>query len=185
MEREKLYQVRFGGLGGQGVITGCRILGDALSMDGYNVLQTQAFGIEARGGAACGEVLYSHAEINKLRVTSSDILLALSASALDTYADRTREGSFIIYDSHMIPDVRTFEGRVVFHAPFTEIAHRELGGDIYTNLVALGFVNALTGAASLDSLKQALATQIKANFDNNFRAIQRGYEACADLTAGV
>lgn len=176
MDNKKLFQVRFAGLGGQGVITGCRILGDALAIDGYKVLQTQAYGIEARGGAACGEVLYSGGEINRLRVVRSDILLALSRSALDAYVGGTEEDSYVIYDSHLITEPVILENRRVFCAPFTEIAHSELGGDIYTNLIALGFVNAVTKAASPESLREALATQISANFDNNYRAVLRGCE---------
>ena len=55
---ERIYEICLGGIGGQGVMLMAKIMGEALSNDGYNVLQTQAHGIEARGGISYGEVLY-------------------------------------------------------------------------------------------------------------------------------
>lgn len=176
MEKNKLYQVRFGGTGGQGVIKACSILGDALAIEGYNVLQTQSHGIEVRGGASCGEVLYSLDEINKLSVTTADILLALCPAALTTYAAKTNPGSMIVYDSSMIEEAVSCDGRTVFSAPFTEIARQELGGTRNVNLVSLGFVCAVSKCVSRESLYEALAAQLPKGLENNWKAILRGYE---------
>ncbi len=176
MEKNKLYQVRFGGTGGQGVIKASSILGDALAIEGYNVLQTQSHGIEVRGGASCGEVLYSLSEVNKLNVTTSDILLALCPAAITTYAGKTNPGSMIIYDSHTITEPVCCDGRAVYCAPFTEIARQELGGTRNVNLISLGFVCALSKAVSKDSLYEALATQLPKGLENNWKAVLRGYE---------
>lgn len=176
MEKNRLYQIRFGGTGGQGVIKACSILGDALAIEGYNVLQTQSHGIEVRGGASCGEVLYSHGEINKLNVTVSDVLLALCPAALTTYAEKTKPGSIIVYDSHMITEAVNCDGRTVYSAPFTEIARQELGGTRNVNLVSLGFVCAVSKMISKDSLYEALEDQLPKGLENNWRAVIRGYE---------
>lgn len=175
-ENQQIYQVRLGGLGGQGVITGCRILGDALSMDGYNVLQTQSYGIEARGGASCGEVLYGRGEINSLRVKTPDIFLAMSESALEAYQTTVKPGGFIFYDSYLVKaSVEAAEHRV-FGAPFTEIALTEMGKDLYANLIALGFINTIAKVVSAEHLEMALAEQIRSNQENNLKALRRGYQ---------
>uniref|UniRef100_UPI0025BE497D 2-oxoacid:acceptor oxidoreductase family protein n=1 Tax=Desulfonatronospira sp. TaxID=1962951 RepID=UPI0025BE497D len=47
------FEVRLSGLGGQGILTLGRIMGQALALDhGYEVTQTQSYGPEARGGAS-------------------------------------------------------------------------------------------------------------------------------------
>ena len=42
-------EIRFGGSGGQGVVFAALVLGRAAVLDGRNVIQTQAYGAEARG----------------------------------------------------------------------------------------------------------------------------------------
>ena len=58
MEQDRI-EMRFCGFGGQGVVLGSIIYGTALAKEGFNVIQSQVYGIEARGGASSGEVIYS------------------------------------------------------------------------------------------------------------------------------
>ena len=51
---DQRYEIRIAGSGGQGVILAAVIVGEALALyeEGLNVVQTQAYGPEARGGAS-------------------------------------------------------------------------------------------------------------------------------------
>ena len=50
--------IRFGGFGGQGIITASYIIGIAGVMhEGKDALQTQSFGTQARGGQCRAEVM--------------------------------------------------------------------------------------------------------------------------------
>ena len=170
-----LYQIRLAGLGGQGVVLASRILGDALSREGYNVLQTQAYGIEARGGASCGEVLYGTAEINSLRVTAPDILLALSPAALTAYRAQVPPSGLIFYDTYMIKTGCEDADRRVYGLPFTNLALSNLGSDMYTNIIALGFMNGIAGIVSRKNLEDAVEEQVQGQKANNMTALQLGY----------
>jgi 2-oxoglutarate ferredoxin oxidoreductase subunit gamma len=173
---ERIYEICLGGIGGQGVMLMAKIMGEALSNDGYNVLQTQAHGIEARGGISYGEVLYGHGEINRLCVTKPDILLALSESALSAYAGKVPENGYIFYDTYMIKDKYRDNLHKIYGAPFTEIAIKELGSAIYANLIAMGFINGITKIINPVILQGALQVCVKSNKKNNCKALQRGYE---------
>lgn len=173
---ERIYEICLGGIGGQGVMLMAKIMGEALSNDGYNVLQTQAHGIEARGGLSYGEVLYGHGEINKLCVTKPDILLALSESALTSYGQKAPEGGYVFYDSYIIKKDYKDPKRKVYGAPFTEIAIKELQSPIYANLIAMGFINGITRIIHPDNLKSALSGYVKSNKEINLKALQLGYE---------
>ena len=86
MEQDRI-EMRFCGFGGQGVVLGSVIYATALAKEGYNVVQSQVYGIEARGGASSGEAMYSDKPIHHLHVTQPDILLAMSQKALDKFID--------------------------------------------------------------------------------------------------
>jgi len=76
-------EVRICGLGGQGVVLAGQILGKAAVYDGWNVVQTQSYGAEARGTTAKSEVIISDGPIGFPMVRKCDILIAMSQEALD------------------------------------------------------------------------------------------------------
>jgi 2-oxoglutarate ferredoxin oxidoreductase subunit gamma len=176
MEDEKIYQVRLGGSGGQGVVLASKILGEALSREGYNVLQTQAYGIEARGGASCGEVLYGNCEINYLRVVAPDILLGLNQKALNEYIKDVHEGGFVLCDTSNMEAPFTDKRFKVFGAPLTDIAVSEMGNSMYLNIIALGFINGITKMVSPENLEAAVEKCFGVKIGNNLEALQRGYQ---------
>ena len=52
-------EVRFGGLGGQGLVTLGSVLAEAGARRGLRVAASQAYGSAARGGATCADVILS------------------------------------------------------------------------------------------------------------------------------
>jgi len=180
MDENKVYQVCFAGIGGQGVLLCARILGMALSAQGMEVIQTQSHGIEARGGASTGEVIYGHREINRLRANVPDVLLALSESALESYKDAGPKGAFVIYDSYMVKKPYQDPERKIYSAPFTAMAIEEFGNDTNTNLIALGFVNKVTGLVPEDVLFQAVDEQMKSK-ESCRKAVMMGIKKAEEL----
>ena len=72
-------EICLSGSGGQGLILAGIILAEAAGIyDGLEVVQTQSYGPEARGGASRSEVIISEEEIDYPKVIKSDILLALT-----------------------------------------------------------------------------------------------------------
>ena len=59
-EESTIIDVRFGGVGGQGIVLAGRLLGKAASLyDGKDAVVTQSYGPEARGGASRADVVIS------------------------------------------------------------------------------------------------------------------------------
>ena len=72
------YQVRFGGVGGQGIVLVARLLGKAAALfDGKEAVSTQTYGPEARGGAARADVVISDTAVDYPFVTEADALAGL------------------------------------------------------------------------------------------------------------
>ncbi len=96
-----LYQeLRLSGSGGQGLILAGIILAEAALHDGKNVVQSQSYGPEARGGGASkSEVIISDAPIYYPKVNKCDILLSLTQKACDKYIDSLKAGGILILDN--------------------------------------------------------------------------------------
>jgi 2-oxoglutarate ferredoxin oxidoreductase subunit gamma len=177
MSKKKMVkEIRFSGSGGQGLILAGITLAKAAVEDGLNVTQTQSYGPESRGGYSRADVVISNEDINYPEATSLDILLSLTQEACDKYIfDLKREGVLICDTSHVknisIVNDNTYE------VPFTEIAQKELGSEMPTNILSLAFVVKITGVVSVESLESAIRSSIKPAFvDLNIKAMKLGFK---------
>jgi 2-oxoglutarate ferredoxin oxidoreductase subunit gamma len=179
-------QIRFGGSGGQGLITAGVILAEAAMLDGRNVVQTQTYGPEARLGSSKAEVIISGSDIAYPEVTVPDVLMCLSAEAAKKYVPKVHAKTLVILDSTNIGGDLQSGGRV-FRLPITETAVRT-GTKVVSNTVALGVMNALASVVSREALAQAVAARVPAKFrELNARALLAGEElarsVCPTATA--
>ena len=157
-EMKSFYGVRLGGSGGQGLITAGMILGEASALfDNKNVVQTQSYGPEARGGACKAELIISEQGINYPKPVKTDILLALSQPAYDKYIKDTKEDGVVIVDSSL---VKYQKGKGVYPIPITKLAAEEVGLKVTANVVALGIICSLTKVVSYEALERALLSRI-------------------------
>lgn len=172
-------EIRLAGTGGQGQVLAAIILANAAALhDGYNVVQTQDYGPESRGGSSKAEVIITDGEIDYPKVTRPDILLAMSQEAFHRYAGSVREGGLIIADTTWVKDTAVpTPGRVV-GIPLTAIARDKVGKALVANVVALGALTALTDAVSFEAVEKAVLARVPRGTEElNRRALRAGFEA--------
>jgi len=113
-------EIRLGGEGGQGMILAGIILAEAAAIyDGKNVVQSQSYGPEARGGASKAEVIISDEEIDFPEVIQADILIALSQEAYDKHSSDLKTGGLLIIDTE---NVEAVENDDAVKLPITSLA---------------------------------------------------------------
>ena len=177
------FEVRLSGAGGQGLILAATVLADAAIATGREVLQTQSYGPEARGGASKAEIIVSEAEIDFPEVTAPDVTLCLSQEAFDSYAAETRPGGVVVFDEGLVAPQPIAKVRLV-GLPFSDLAERELGKVVVANTIALGALLETTGIVSADQVRDSLERLLPARFvELNFRALALGMAACASSAA--
>ncbi len=173
------YEVRLAGTGGQGAILAGIILAEAAIREGKNVVQTQSYGPEARGGASRSEVVISEQEIDYPKVLEPDITLCMSQEACDRYGNQTREGGLLILDADHVnraPTTRAVRVRL------TSLAREETGRGITANVIALGLLTGLTGIVSRESLEHAVRAHApRGTEDLNLRALAAGYQEAQQI----
>ena len=168
-------EVRFAGFGGQGVILAGVVLGTAaVSFDGKTAVQTQSYGAEARGGGARSELIISDQPIIYPRVTSPDVMVAMSAQAVKKYHDDLKKGALLIVDSDLVKEIPR-KDLEEFHVPATEMAGKELGRVLVANMVMLGALVTLTGIVSHSAVKKAIELTVpKGTAELNLKAFDKG-----------
>ena len=172
-----MWEVRFSGFGGQGIVRCALISGKALSMyDNKFATMTQSFGPEARGGACSSQLVVSESRIQYPYVTNPGVLIALSQDAFNKYEPQLRDGGVLIYEEDLVK-AGDDNGRVQrYPAPVTRIAE-EIGNRLFANLVTLGVFSAITGIVSPEAMKKALPGLVPDRFlDVNKKAFDKGYE---------
>jgi len=182
-ERDWL-EIRFGGTGGQGVILMGVILAMAATRDHRQVVQTQSYGPEARGGYSRSDVIISDRAIDYPQLAGVDLLVALSQEAASGYIGQLRPDGVFIYDSEKVAEPPAFKGRS-FGVPFTRLAIEATGRVQTTNVLTLGAVVAITGVVSIESLRKAVMEMVpKGTEEVNGKALARGLSVSPDECSG-
>lgn len=168
-------ELRLTGSGGQGLILAGIILAEAALYDGMNVVQSQSYGPEARGGASKAEVIISKDEINYPKVNNCDIMLTLTQVACDKYIKSLKPGGILIMDKSL-NNILERNDITVYRVPILETAANKLGKPMVANIVALGSIYELTKVVTKDSLERAVCDRVPRGTEElNKRALEEGF----------
>lgn len=168
-------EIRLAGEGGQGMILAGIILSEAAAIyDGKQVVQSQSYGPEARGGASKAEVIISEDPIDFPEVLQADILIALSQEAYDKYAGDLKAEGLLIVDADNVKDACPENAICI---PITSTSLETTGRAITANTVALGILAALTGIVSKEAISEAVAARApKGTKEINLKALEAGFK---------
>ena len=172
-----MIQVRFAGLGGQGIILMGEILGEAAVIEKKFVGQTSTYGSEARGSACKSDVVISDSWIDYPEVTEADVLACMSQGAYEQHKPKINPSTGIIFfDS---PMVKADPSSSLQHIPVpaTEKALKEIGNQMVANMILLGAVVKALGLVKEESLRQVVSNRILPSFlELNMRALALGID---------
>ncbi len=170
------WRIRFGGVGGQGIVLAGRLLGKAAALhDDKEAVATQTYGPEARGGASRTDVIISDEPVDYPFVLEADVLAVLFPEAYVKYRDCLAPDGLMIVDTGLVtPDE---DEKNVCGLAATEIAEK-LGNRVVTNVVVLGYLVEKTGCVSREALEAAIRSTVKAKvIDLDMRALEAGARA--------
>jgi len=174
------YEMRFSGSGGQGMILATVMLAEAIgATDDRNVVQSQSYGPEARGGASKSDVVISANEIFYPKAMQLDFLLVMTQESMDKYYSDLKEGGILVVDTTLVTDIPTDN---YYGLPFTRLAREEAGHIMVANVIALAAIAEITGIISKDALTAAVLKRApKGTEEKNKKAIEIGFAEAAKL----
>ncbi len=172
-----MKQIRLSGSGGQGVILAAIILAEAAVLEGKYAIQTQAYGPEARGGASKAEVIIAEERVAYPKVTSPDIVLALNQESCDKFGSNLKKGDILIVDTTFVQELPETEAEIV-KVPITELARKELGRELFSNIIALGALVGATQVVEREFIEKAVLARVpKGTEEKNMKALELGFSA--------
>lgn len=179
---EDRFEMRLSGSGGQGMILASVIFAEAIGKsDNRNVVQTQSYGPEARGGASKSDVVISENEIYYPKAMKLDLLLTMTQESLDKYYGDLKDNGTLIVDTTLVTEFPTDN---YYGLPFTQLAKEEAGHVMVANVIALAAIAELTGAVSREALTAAVLNRApRGTEEKNKKAIDIGFTEAAKLKA--
>jgi len=172
---EERYELRISGSGGHGVILAAIMLAEATAYDPrLNVVQTQSYGPEARGGASRADVVISTSDIYHPKTMKLDLLMAFTQEACDKYYQDLKPNGILIVDSNMVTKV-PFKNSYAF--PFMRTAREQVGHIMVANVIALGVIVELTGLIAPESIREVVGRRApKGTEERNLQALEIGFD---------
>ncbi len=179
-------EIKFGGLGGQGVILSGMIVGKAASLyDNLHATMTQAFGPEARGSACSAQLVVSQEPILYPYVTRPDILVTMSQDAYNKFGPELRDGGLLLIEEELVQTGALQRGIRSYGIPATRIAET-LGRPMVLNIVMVGFFAAIARLVNADAMRKAVETSVPSGTEQlNLAAFDQGFEHGSKLLAAA
>ncbi len=155
--------LKLAGAGGDGAQTAALLLTRMAINEGLDSTHIPSYGPESRGGTSYADVHIAREEVLSPASPRPNILVAFNAPSLVKFAPDVAPGGIIIYDSSVISDPPSINGKVkMYGVPFTDIAV-DIGRRVIKNVVALGALQAVTeifpAETFLEAIRQALASK--------------------------
>jgi 2-oxoglutarate ferredoxin oxidoreductase subunit gamma len=171
----RTISIRFSGFGGQGIVVAGVIFGEAAVADGLNAVQTQSYGSASRGGASKCDVIISKDEIYELEAPSLDVLISMSQDAYNAYIGHLKQDGVLIVDKDLVQAEP--KGVEVHMISATDKAFKQFGQKIMGNIVIVGYLAALLGIVSKESLSASIRRHLPQKLvEKNLLALEEGYK---------
>ncbi|MFX1318271.1 MAG: 2-oxoacid:acceptor oxidoreductase family protein [Promethearchaeota archaeon] len=182
-----LFEIRFHGRGGQGAVTGAKILGDATRLENKHFQAFAHYGAERRGAPV---MAFTRVADEPIRIHSyiyePEAIVVLDETLLDnpTVQNGIKEGTFVIVNSpHKPGDIKLKVKTKISTVDATKISLEEgilVAGIAVVNTIMLGAVARATGIVSMESVKKAIRKGLAGLPDKlietNVEAAQRAYD---------
>ena len=172
-----MKQIRFLGLGGQGVVTGAKLFSEAVVTQGTYAQTTPAYGHERRGAPVSADVFASDQPIKpKCFVFEPDIVVLFGTGVLAHNVDvmkNTHADTLFIVNATGVDPSMPFAGRKVLNVDALGIALEATGNDV-PNAPMLGAM-AAAGLVDLESVTTTILKKFGAKGPANADAARRAY----------
>jgi 2-oxoglutarate ferredoxin oxidoreductase subunit alpha len=166
------------GEAGQGIATVEQLVTGMLKLSGYHVYSTSEFMSRIRGGTNSTLIRVSEKQSRSAFIDRIDILFPLSLKAITHLKERISPNTIIIGEEGNINENHCPNKNNIIKVDFTTMAN-ELGGKIYTNIIAVGILLSLFGVKdeiSSSYLKRQFSSKGDTIVNNNINACKKGNE---------
>ncbi|MFH2008225.1 MAG: 2-oxoacid:acceptor oxidoreductase family protein [bacterium] len=177
-QAQSQWQLRFGGMGGQGVVVIGDTIAQAAALAGWHVAGSTSYGAQARGGASKADVVLSREPIDFPHVEQPDVLVLISQEAYVAYTASEPHPPLVIVDSFVVHTGELAPGVRLVEVNATGLALDALDNRQGANFVMIGAFLAATGILTVEELDAAIEHKLSRRWwELNKRALRVGFDA--------
>lgn len=171
-------QLRFTGIGGQGVLLAGEILAEAkIRAGGYGV-KAATYTSQVRGGPTKVDILLDEREILYPYANEGEIEFMLSTAqvSFNLFKGGIKEGGIVVIEPNLVQVSEADRERFkIFEIPIISIAKDEVGNVVTQSVVALALTVALTKCVDRDLVYETMISKVPAKVvELNKKAFELG-----------
>ncbi len=174
--------VRITGIGGQGVLTIAKILGQVAVDEGRYVTLIQKFDAFISGGESTAEMRISTQPIDFPLFKEADVTVFMAPKTVPRYAHLVKPGSIVIVNSDAVKNLPELNARV-YRVPASSTAF-QLGNIRAANMVILGALVAVVPLVDPNKVAEAIARRYPKFAEINTKAFWTGYKMVREGVSG-
>jgi 2-oxoglutarate ferredoxin oxidoreductase subunit gamma len=180
-------QLRFVGVGGQGVILAGEILAEAkIKAGGYGV-KSATYTSQVRGGPTKVDILLDDTEIWYPYANEGEIefMIATAQVSYDQFKNGVKEGGNIVVEPNLVtPTAEDRKKWNIYEIPLITIAKEEVGNVITQSVVALGITMEMTKVLDFDLVMEVTLEKVPAKVHEvNKKAYELGIKYAKEALA--
>lgn len=183
------HELRFGGFGGQGVITMAHVFGHAASIySNLKATMTEAYGPEKTGGFSRADLVLAKDTIGYPNVVEPDVFVAFSQDAFQRDVESVKDNGLVFIERSLVTSTAILEHRdavdfELISIPAVEEADK-LEHRVVANIVMLGATVEATEIVPAADVRAAIRDIVPAGTESiNERAFDRGRSAFESVTS--
>lgn len=173
-------QLRFSGVGGQGVLLAGEILAEAKIESGGYGIKAASYTSQVRGGPTKVDILLDEEPILYPYATegSIDFMLSTAQMGFDLFKSGIKDGGIIVIDSNLVKaSEQDREKYKIIEIPIISIAKNEVGNVVTQSVVALGVSVELSGCMDRELVFSVMQKKVPSKvLELNKRAFEIGEE---------
>jgi 2-oxoglutarate ferredoxin oxidoreductase subunit gamma len=172
----KKYEIRYGAVGGQGIITAGALLVDiAVEMENKFAIESPTYTAAVRGGPTKVDVIISDEKIDFPHATAIDFFLCTDQRPYDIYKDRLKDDAIVVLDSHLVREIGDTRHWKVYQVPIINETKVGAGNVVLTSVVSLAVTQKLTQVIGYDNMVAHIKHWApKGAVEMNMKAIEVG-----------
>lgn len=171
-------ELRFTGVGGQGVLLAGEILAESRIRAGGYGIQASTYTSQVRGGPTKVDILLDSKEILYPYANEGhiDFMLSTAQVSYDQFKNGVKEGGIIVVEPNLVtPSEEDRKRFKIYEIPIITIAKEEVGNVVTQSVVALGVTVAFTKCVDRNLVYETMISKVPAKVvELNKKAFELG-----------
>jgi len=170
------YQIRYGAIGGQGLITAATLLCEiAVKIENKHAVSSPTYTAAVRGGATKADVIISDEPVLFSHATAIDFCICTDQRPYALYKSRLKNDGILVVDSNLVSDLGDTLGWTVYQVPLIAATEKEVGSVVLTSVVSLAMTQHLTNIIGYDNMVAFVKDWAPKHYlDENLKALDLG-----------